>query len=672
MKNKYFISLILVSMIISGCASPAVTEGSAQMAEDPSQKEEAVDESDNTSQSVQSAPIETDITIDGDPSDWEGFQVLQSDPEGDHQNGNFDIAAVRAFSNDKFLYVLIETHQPPAEYAQVDLNASAGGKDYILSFRPQASSTAFMGDVTGGQFKPIGELAGSNSMAAEAVEIKMPLSAFEDTSNLKLGVRAMDGACCEFPDWYPIDEIEQVSVPQIDEKEPFTEIPNVPQVCGDYIASPAPFGSLEPALISLAEDGYSAEWFVAPGEFNMPQDVIITPDGDILVISVRSGELLRVLDDGKVEQAAANIWSYLGVVDDQGNIYLYSHPRGSIKKVTPDGVVSTIIESPDLFSCFDSPIAIGPDGNLYVVVNRDSEKANLFQVTPSGVMTKLAEEPDFGALLTDLDGRFLAATSDTIGFLSLDDYSFTPINSVPDGNISPGGMAIDDKGNIYVSTGSRSHGGKLWRLPLDGLQVNAELIAEIPENGLSGIEWLPDTNEVIGGQLRAGGLIAVGQDGSLREIVSGNGLVSPSGAAFSPCGELTVANDDGEMMTIVDQAGEVEWFFDYVSFGPPIPFMAFTPEGTLYATEGAPGYEGKIIRKYLGQMKEQFVMAEFPSGIVYDISTDTIIISETGAGRITRVSEDFRAVITQPYFPILISIFVSWPATTLIFSSEYS
>ena len=53
-----------------------------------------------------SNPQITKITIDGKPLDWSGYPFLVADPAGDHKGGGFDIANVRAFTNNKYLYVL--------------------------------------------------------------------------------------------------------------------------------------------------------------------------------------------------------------------------------------------------------------------------------------------------------------------------------------------------------------------------------------------------------------------------------------------------------------------------------------------------------------------------------------------------------------------------------------
>jgi len=411
---------------------------------------------------------------------------------------------------------------------------------------------------------------------------------------------------------------------------------STPRVCATVIEAPAPFGSFPPVRLDFAQPGYAAEWYVAPGAFNMPQEVLLTPQGDLLVHAVRSGKLSRVADDGTVTLVAEDVWAYLGDVDAQGNLYLHSHPGGRVTRVSPDGAVTIVAESRELQSACDSGFGIGPDGNMYLALNSCSPTADLIQITPAGQIAHVAHSiPWMSALRTMPAGRFLGVGHE-IYEISLDKYSLTTLGPNPAGGVSPGGMAVDDAGNIYISNGAREVGGSVYCVTSSG---DARLLAEIPVNGLSGIEWWPKTGEIVGGQLRQGGLIAIAPDGTLREIVPGNGLVTPMGIAFSPCGEMAVGNDDGGMMALVNPTGEVAWFFDYPSFTPPTPFVAFAPDGTLYASVGAPHMPELILAVPPGETPRSLVNAAMPCGLAYR-GDGTMFMAETSAGRITQINPD--------------------------------
>jgi sugar lactone lactonase YvrE len=581
----------------------------------------------------------TQIKIDGDPSDWERYDILINDPEGDHQGGEFDVSNVKAILNDTFLYVLIDTHSERYDYAQVDLELSTGDRQFVISFRPKEGGFANLGEVTTGEWVNIGEVYNSQSADGEVVEFKMPLSTVDYTTKLTLlMVRPMAGTGGE--DWYAVDETSSVEVVQVNEFEPaeieMVSQPEQPGVCAFELASPIPFGELEPALLQFSQPGYSAEWFVPPGQFNMPHETMLTPQGELLVLSVRSQKLFHLSQEGEVTLLADRIEGYLGDVDWEGNVFLYDYPGGQIVKVTPDGTKSIIIKSGQIQAACDSGFAIGPDRNMYIVLNTCGRDADLLQVTPQGGISKVADGiHSMSALGTTPDGRLLGAERQ-IYEISLEDFSVTNLNVFLERSVSAGGMTFDDKGNIYLSTGSRDTSGEIYRVDRDG---KVTLLAEIENNGLSGIEWLPSTGEIVGGQLRRGGVIAVGQDGQVREIVPGNGIITPMGMAFSPCGELAIANDEGEMMTLIDPAGRVSLLFTYNSFTPPTSFVAFGPDGTLYTTEGAPGMPEQISILPPGGTLQQLRGASMPCGIAYR-SDGTIFVAETSAGRITQINPD--------------------------------
>ena len=417
---------------------------------------------------------------------------------------------------------------------------------------------------------------------------------------------------------------------------PTMEVTTVPRVCAETLTPPSPFGVFAPVSINFAQAGYAAEWFVAPGAFNMPQEVMVTPQGDLLVHSVRSGVLSRVTDDGTVTPIARNVWGYQGSVDAQGNVYLSWTPSGRVTRISPAGATSVIVESPELQASCDSGFGIGPDGNLYLAPNQCKPTSDLLQITPAGKVTRVSSSiPWMNSLHATPDGRFLGGGYD-IYEISMDNYSVSVLAPAPERNLSGAGLAVDDDGNIYASTGYRASSGRIFRIAPGGITT---LLAEIPENGLSGIEWWPKTQEIIGGQLRQGGLIAVSLDGSLREIVSGNGIVTPMGMAFSPCGDLAVANDDGGMMALVDPAGKVSWFFDYPSFTPPTPFVAFARDGTLFASVGAPSMPEEILTVPPGGMPGTLVKSAMPCGLVYQ-DDGTLFVAETSTGSIIKIYRD--------------------------------
>jgi sugar lactone lactonase YvrE len=651
--------LLAFSMFLLLCSSLAACAGKEKQTEPPSppmptnslvepsptEEQAPIEPTETAAQDMEQREVAvTQIEIDGYVNDWAKYDILISDPQGDHQGGGFDISNVKAISNDKNLYVLVETYSARHDYEQVDLELSIGDRQFVVSIRPEDGYFAIIGEVTTGEWKEIGEVSGSQSATGEVVEFKMPLSVLDYTNELiLLTVRPMAGTGGQ--DWYAVDETSPSEVLRVNETEP-DEVDAVspsdqPHVCAADLPSPIPFGDLQPAPLQFSQPGYSAEWFVAPGLFNMPHEIMVNPQGDLLVLSVRSQKLFRLTDDGTVTLLADRIEGYLGDIDEQGNAYLYDYPGGEIVKVTQSGSISLLVKSEQIQAACDSGFAIGPDGNLYAALNTCGSNADLIQITPKGEISTVADGiPTMSVLGTTPDGRMLGA-EDKLYEISMADFSVTSLDISLERSVSAGGMTFDDQGNIYLSSGSREPSGEIYRVDQGG---KITLLAEIENNGLSGIEWLPSRREVVGGQLRHGGVIAVGEDGQVREIVPGNGIITPMGMAFSPCGELTVANDEGEMMTIIDPAGNVSLLFTYNSFTPPTSFVAFAPNGTLYTTEGAPGMPEQVSYLPPGGTLQPLVQAAMPCGIAYRVD-GTIFVAETSAGRITQINSDGSTLV---------------------------
>jgi len=262
------------------------------------------------------AQTTTQITIDGDPADWSNYNVLFTDPAGDYVGGGFDIASVRVFANDRFFYLLIETHGPRHNYVQIDLELETGGRRFIVSFRPEEGGAASLGEVTTGEFIAVGTVTGSLSAAGQAVEFKMPLSAFEsDASLVVINIHPMAGDCCMSPDWYPVDQIETIAVPQVDEVEPVQALSISGQVVQAATGNP-----LRNAIVEIIDATRSLEaadgWYwprIASTETNDEGDYSFgaVPTSDYWIIAYADGYAREVYDQ-QVSIHEAPVVSYGG------------------------------------------------------------------------------------------------------------------------------------------------------------------------------------------------------------------------------------------------------------------------------------------------------------------------------------------------------------------------
>lgn len=122
-------------------------------------------------------------------------------------------------------------------------------------------------------------------------------------------------------------------------------------------------------------------------------------------------------------------------VDASGNVYVSDTFNHTIRKITPGGVVTTIVGSPSnkgyvngvgtaQAAQFNSPIGIGADtnGNLYLA---DNGNQTIRKITPAGVVTTIAGQV---GIKGNLNANGTNATFN-----------------------SPNSTAVDSKGNIFVA-----------------------------------------------------------------------------------------------------------------------------------------------------------------------------------------------------------------------------
>jgi len=148
--------------------------------------------------------------------------------------------------------------------------------------------------------------------------------------------------------------------------------------------------------------------------FQYPQGIVVAPDGNIYVHDMGTlrqvtpeGVVTTVLGsrndarsvDGTSDSARLYYWSTAMTVDADGNIYMVE--PGVVRKVTPDGEVTTIAGSAGDYGHVDGTgsaarfastqgITIDADGNLYLT-DRDH---TIRKITPAGVVSTLAGQSE--------------------------------------------------------------------------------------------------------------------------------------------------------------------------------------------------------------------------------------------------------------------------------------
>ncbi|MBI1281038.1 MAG: hypothetical protein GC179_23130 [Anaerolineaceae bacterium] len=123
---------------------------------------------DGFSQTPTQSTATTQISVDGDFTDWDQYNnsalVTGSEP------------SVHAFINTNSIYVGIVGGAIPADYAHIDIQMTIDGTDHSVVLDPRGSGS---GDLSRGQptLRPAGTFALAASQGA-AIEVRMPLAAF--------------------------------------------------------------------------------------------------------------------------------------------------------------------------------------------------------------------------------------------------------------------------------------------------------------------------------------------------------------------------------------------------------------------------------------------------------------------------------------------------------------
>ena len=166
----------------------------------------------------------------------------------------------------------------------------------------------------------------------------------------------------------------------------------------------------------------------------------ITPGAMVTTLAGKAGQPGSVDGSGNAAQFRLNDLIGSGVaVDDAGNVYVGDSNNGTIRKITPTGVVTTLAGTAGYAGSADgtgaaarfylpSGVAVDSAGNVFVA---DIYNNTIRKVTPAGVVTTLAGTPppsEQSAPGGSADGTGAAAQF-----------------------WDPSGVAVDSVGNVYVA-----------------------------------------------------------------------------------------------------------------------------------------------------------------------------------------------------------------------------
>jgi len=344
-------------------------------------------------------------------------------------------------------------------------------------------------------------------------------------------------------------------------------------------------------------------------QFRAPVGLAVDGAGNVYVADT-SGETVRKITSAGVVTTlagfaglrgttdaignAARFSSPTGVsVDSSGNLYVADFTNNLIRKVAPDGTVSTLagsrgnagyINGASSAARFNSPGGLTIDhlGTMYVA---DTGNNTIREINSSGVVTT------FGGSAVD------TSTPYRDGLTNIARFS------------QPGGVAADDAGNLYVTDTANS---VIRKITPDGvvstLAGTAGTFNMIDGNGTSaafnqpvgisvdstGTIYVADTQNAAIRKITADGTVTTfagaGQAGS-RGTTDGNGSVArfnePSGMAVDQAGNIYVADTFNNMIRKVAPDGTVTTHSSNAGAGITAPYkhptgVAVDGSGNIY------------------------------------------------------------------------------------------
>jgi hypothetical protein len=211
------------------------------------------------------------------------------------------------------------------------------------------------------------------------------------------------------------------------------------------------FGTIS-TVAGDGKDGYNGDDIKATGAEIDPFGVAVDSSGNLYIADAGNQRIRMVNSAGVISTIAGNgtagfsgdggpatsamLDDAFGVaVDGSGNLYIADYNNNRVRKVTPNGVISTVAgigtagysgdggpaTNAELFAPFN--VAVDSSGSLYIA---DSANSRVRKVTPAGVISTVAGNGSPG-----YSGDGGAATSAQLW--------------------NPLGVAVDSSGNLYIA-----------------------------------------------------------------------------------------------------------------------------------------------------------------------------------------------------------------------------
>ena len=377
---------------------------------------------------------------------------------------------------------------------------------------------------------------------------------------------------------------------------------------------------------------------------------------------------------------SAQLWGVVGVaVDSSGNLYITDQSNQRIRKVDTSGIITTVAGNgnygysgdggPATLAQVASPngLAVDAAGNLYIA---DSSNNRVRKVTPAGVISTVVGNGvngfagDGGPAVYARLRNPNAVTFDAAGNMYIADWNNHRIRKVDSSGIittiagtgtagyttgggsatsarlySPNGLAVDASGNLYIADQNNHRIRKV---------TSGGAISTVAGNGARGF-WgdggpatLAALNTPYGVAVDASGNIYIADSNNYRiRKVTSSGVIS----TIAGNGQFRFAGDGGPATSaqlyspyaaVSDAAGNV-----YIADSANHRIRKVTPGGTIttIAGTGLPGYSGDGGPATAAMLYSPYGVALDTAGNIYIVDTNNNRIRKVDStGTITTVA----------------------------------
>jgi uncharacterized protein (TIGR03437 family) len=399
-----------------------------------------------------------------------------------------------------------------------------------------------------------------------------------------------------------------------------------------------------------------------------PEALTLDTQGNLYIADFASGRVRKVTPTGTITTVAGNgvdgfsgdgglaasaeLSSPAGVaVDSSGNLYIADGPNARIRRVSPQGIITTFAGTGDSTILSPWQIAIDSKGNLYAAAG---DQTNVRKIDPSGTITPVAGNGQMGfsgdggeataamivaiGVAVDGTGNLLIAGGGKIRKVTPQGIISTLVDGTGASNQFTGGMlSIASDGTIYMADTANE---RVLKFSSDG--TGMEVVAGTGMTGFSDGCMQPGTPRAVDAQLfnpqsvlvNASGTVYIADSGNERvRKVTPDGLIAtvagPNAGFSGDGGPALAAGISNPQQIAVDSGGAI-----YIADSQNNRIRKITPDGLIQTIAGDGGPTSADDPACFAP-NAAFLRA--PSGLAVD-HAGKVFIADTGNNRIREIT----------------------------------